>query len=133
MIRRPPRSTLFPYTTLFRSMPQTVEAIDHARAAKLPIVVAVNKIDLPDADPTRVLTELTQHNLVPEDFGGEVGTVQVSAREGLGIDDLLERLILEADVLELQADPNGPAEGVIIEAQLDPGKGPVATVLVDSG
>ena len=114
-------------------MPQTVEAIDHAKAAGLPIIVAVNKIDLPDADPTRVLTELTQYGLVPEDFGGDVGTVQVSAKEGLGVDDLLERIVLEADVLELNADPNGQAEGVIIEARLDPGKGPVASVLIDSG
>lgn len=114
-------------------MPQTVEAIDHAKAAGVPIIVAVNKIDLPDADPTRVLTDLTQHNLIPEDFGGEVGTVQVSAKEKLGIDDLLDRIILEADILELTADPNGPAEGVIVEARLDPGKGPVATVLITSG
>lgn len=114
-------------------MPQTVEAIDHAKAAGLPMVIAVNKIDLEDADPTRVLTDLTQHGIVPEDFGGEVGTVQISARSGLGIDDLLERLLLESEVLELQADANGPAEGVILEARLDPGKGPVATVLIESG
>ncbi|HEU4751879.1 MAG TPA: translation initiation factor IF-2, partial [Armatimonadota bacterium] len=114
-------------------MPQTIEAIDHAKAAGLPMIVAVNKVDLPNADPTRVLTELTQHGIIPEDFGGEVGTVQVSAKEGLGIDDLLERILLEAEVLELTADPNGPAEGVIIEARLDPGKGAVATVLVESG
>lgn len=114
-------------------MPQTVEAIDHAKAAGLPMIVAVNKVDLPDADPTRVLTDLTQHGIVPEDFGGEVGTVQISAKENLGVDDLLERIQLEADVLELVADPNGQAEGVIIEARLDPGKGPVATVLVESG
>jgi translation initiation factor IF-2 len=114
-------------------MPQTIEAIDHAKAAGVPIIVAVNKVDLPDADPTRVLTELTQHNLIPEDFGGEIGTVQVSAKEGLGVDDLLERILLEAEVLELTADSNGPAEGVIIEARLDPGKGPVATVLIESG
>jgi translation initiation factor IF-2 len=114
-------------------MPQTIEAIDHARAAGLPIVVAVNKIDLPNADPTRVLTELTQHGIVSEDFGGETGTIQVSATQGLGIDDLLERLLLESELLELAADPNLPAEGVIIEARLDPGKGPVATVLIDSG
>ncbi len=114
-------------------MPQTLEAIDHAKAANLPMVVAINKIDLPDADPNRVLGELTQHGLVPEDYGGEVGTVQLSAKEGLGVDDLLDRLQLESEVLELTADPNGPAEGVIIEARLDPGKGPVATVLVESG
>lgn len=114
-------------------MPQTVEAIDHAKAANLPIVVAVNKIDLAEADPTRVLTELTQYNLVPEDFGGGVGTVQVSAKDGLGVDDLLARLLLEAELLELTADGNGPAEGVIIEARLDPARGPVASVLVESG
>jgi len=114
-------------------MPQTVEAIDHAKAAGLPMVIAVNKIDLADADPTRVLTDLTQHGIVPEDFGGGVGTVQISARDGLGIDDLLERIQLEAELLELTADANGPAEGVILEARLDPGKGPVATVLVESG
>lgn len=114
-------------------MPQTIEAIDHAKAAKVPMIVAVNKIDLAEADPTRVLTELTQHGIVPEDFGGETGTVQISAKQNLGVDDLLERIMLEADVLELQADPNGPAEGVIIEARLDPGKGPVASVLVESG
>ena len=114
-------------------MPQTIEAIDHALAGGLPIVVAVNKIDLPDADPNRVLTDLTQHNIIAEEFGGSTGTVQISAKEKLGIDDLLERLLLEADLLELQADPNGPAEGVIVEAKLDPHKGPVATVLIDTG
>jgi translation initiation factor IF-2 len=114
-------------------MPQTIEAIDHAKAAGVPMIIAVNKIDLPNADPTRVLTELTQHNIIPEDFGGEIGTVQISAKEGLGIDDLLERVLLEADVLELVADANGPAEGVIIEARLDPAKGPVATVLIEGG
>jgi translation initiation factor IF-2 len=114
-------------------MPQTIEAIDHAKAAGLPMVVAVNKIDLPNADPTRVLTELTQHGVVPEDFGGDVGTIQVSAKDGLGVDDLLERLLLEAEILALTADANTPAEGIIIEAKLDPARGPVATVLVDTG
>jgi translation initiation factor IF-2 len=114
-------------------MPQTIEAIDHAKAAGLPIIVAVNKCDLAEADPTRVLTELTQHGIVPEDFGGDVACIQISARERLGLDDLLERIQLEADLLELTADPNGPGEGVIIEAKLDPGKGPVATVLVETG
>ncbi|MFN3649396.1 MAG: translation initiation factor IF-2 [Armatimonadota bacterium] len=114
-------------------MPQTVEAIDHAKAAGLPMVVAVNKVDLEDANPDRVLTELTQHGIVPEDYGGETGTVQISAKQGLGIDDLLDRLQLEAELLELTADANGPAEGVILEARLDPGRGPVATVLVESG
>lgn len=114
-------------------MPQTLEALDHAKAANLPMVIAINKIDLEDADPTRVLTDLTQHGVVPEDFGGEIGTVQLSAKTGLGVDDLLDRLQLESEILELTADPNGPAEGVIVEARLDTGKGPVATVLVDSG
>jgi translation initiation factor IF-2 len=114
-------------------MPQTIEAIDHAKAAGLPMVIAVNKIDLPNADPTRVLTDLTQHGIVPEDFGGEIGTVQISAKDGLGVDDLLERIQLEAEVLELTADANGPAEGVILEARLDPHRGPVATVLVETG
>ena len=114
-------------------MPQTIEAIDHAKAANLPIVVAVNKIDLDDADPTRVLTDLTTHGIVPEDFGGETAAVQISAKTGLGVDDLLERLLLEAEVLELSADANLPAEGAIIEARLDTGRGPVATVLVETG
>jgi len=114
-------------------MPQTIEAIDHAKAAKIPLVVAVNKIDVPNADPNRVLTDLTQYGLLPEDFGGSTGTVQISAKLGTGVDTLLERLLLEAELLELSADPSGPAEGVIIEARLDPGKGPVATVLIESG
>lgn len=114
-------------------MPQTVEAIDHALAAKVPIVVAVNKMDLEDADATRVLTDLTQHNILTEDFGGDVGTVKISAKTGMGIPELLERLLLEAEFLELQADANGPAEGVILEARLDTGKGPVATVMIESG
>ncbi len=114
-------------------MPQTVEAIDHAKAAKLPIVIAVNKIDLAEADPNRVLTDLTQHGIVVEDFGGDVAAIQISAKSGLGVDDLLARLALEADILELSADANGPAEGVILEARLDTGKGPVATVMVESG
>src|SRR5207302_9164958 len=80
-----------------------------------------------------LLTDLTQHGIVPEDFGGNVGTVQISAKDGLGVDDLLERIQLESELLELTADANGPAEGVILEARLDPGKGPVATVLVESG
>jgi translation initiation factor IF-2 len=114
-------------------MPQTVEAIDHAKAANIPMVVAINKTDLEEADPMRVLTDLTQHGIVTEDFGGEIGAVRLSAKTGEGIDTLLERLQLEAEILELTADPNGQAEGVILEARLDPGKGPLATVLVESG
>jgi len=114
-------------------MPQTREAIDHARAAGIPMVVAINKIDLEEADPNRVMTELTSCDVVVEDFGGDIGCVQLSAATGLGVDDLLDRLELESELLELKADPTGPAEGVIIEARLDPGRGPVATVLIDSG
>ena len=114
-------------------MPQTIEAIDHARAAGIPIVVVINKIDLDDADPNRVLGELAQNNLLSEDYGGDVGCIQLSARDGLGVDDLLERLLLEAEVLELSADPSGSAEGVILEARLDAGKGPMATVLIQNG
>jgi translation initiation factor IF-2 len=114
-------------------MPQTVEAIDHAKAANIPMVVAINKTDLEEADPMRVLTDLTQHGIVTEDFGGNIGAVRLSAKTGEGIDTLLERLQLEAEILELTADPNGQAEGVILEARLDPGKGPLATVLVESG
>jgi translation initiation factor IF-2 len=114
-------------------MPQTVEAIKHAKAAKVPIIVAVNKIDKPEAKPERVMQQLTEHGLVPEDWGGETMMVPVSARKGTGIDDLLERILLQADVLELRANPDRRAEGTIVEAELDKGRGPVATFLVQSG
>ncbi len=114
-------------------MPQTVEAIDHARAAKVPILVAINKCDLPGADPLRVRQRLTEHNLVVEDFGGKVQTVEVSAKKGEGLDKLLETVLLEAEMLELKANPDRRAEGVVVEAYLDRGKGPVATVLVQRG
>ncbi|MEY3020119.1 MAG: hypothetical protein RLZZ272_1103, partial [Actinomycetota bacterium] len=114
-------------------MPQTVEAISHAKAAGVPIVVAVNKVDLPEADPTRVKSQLVEHGLVPEDFGGDVATVDVSAKTGQGLDDLLEVVLLQADVLELKADPDKDARGRVIEAHLDRGRGPVATVLVQAG
>ncbi|MAE71360.1 MAG: translation initiation factor IF-2 [Gemmatimonadetes bacterium] len=114
-------------------MPQTVEAIDHARAAKVPIVVAINKCDLPGADPLRVRQRLTEHNLVVEDFGGKVQAVEVSAKKGEGLDRLLETVLLEAEMLELKANPDRRAEGVVVEAYLDKGKGPVATVLVERG
>ncbi len=114
-------------------MPQTVEAIEHAQAAEVPIVVAVNKVDLPDSDPDRVRQRLTEHNLVPEEFGGDVICVNVSAKTGEGIDQLIEMLSLQAEVLELHADPERRAKGVVIEARLDKGRGAVATVLVQEG
>jgi translation initiation factor IF-2 len=114
-------------------MPQTVEAISHAKNAGVPIVVAVNKVDLPDANPMRVKQDLLQHGIVLEDFGGEVMSVEVSAKKGHGMDELLERVLLQADLLELRANPAREAMGTVIEAQLDIGKGPVATVLVTNG
>ncbi len=114
-------------------MPQTVEAIGHAKSAGVPIVVAVNKIDREDADPTRVMQQLGEHGLVPEAWGGDTIMVEVSALEGLGVDDLLEHLVLLAEVLELKANPEAPARGIVLEANLDIGRGPVATVLVQAG
>jgi translation initiation factor IF-2 len=114
-------------------MPQTVEAIEHAQAAGCPIVVAVNKCDLPDADPEKARQRLTEHNLVPEDFGGDVICVNVSAKTGEGIDTLLEMLGLQAEVLELKADSTKRASGVVLEARLDKGRGPVATLIVQDG
>ena len=113
--------------------PQTVEAMNHALSAKVPIVVAINKIDLPDADPDKVLLNMQQNGLTSEDWGGDVGTVRVSAKTGEGIDDLLERILLEAQMLELKANPKGPADGVVLEAQLEQGFGPTAHVLVQDG
>jgi translation initiation factor IF-2 len=114
-------------------MPQTVEAIQHARASDVPLLVAVNKIDKPEANPDRVMQELTQNDVVPEEWGGDTMIVKVSAKSGEGIDDLLEALLLQAEVLELSAPTGGPARGTIVESQLDKGRGPVATVLVQSG
>ena len=114
-------------------MPQTEEAIDHARAAEVPIVVAINKMDLPGADPERVKRQLSQHNLLVEDWGGDIISVPVSARTGEGIDDLLENILILSEISEFRANPNRPASGVIIEAKLDRKRGPVATVLVQSG
>ncbi len=114
-------------------MPQTIEAINHARAAEVPIIVAVNKIDKAGADPDRVLTQLTEHNLVPEEWGGDTITVKVSALQGTGIDELLEYIWLLADLKDLRANPKAEASGVVIEANLDKGKGPVATLLVQNG
>lgn len=114
-------------------MPQTIEAINHAKAAGVPMVVAVNKIDVEGAQPDRVKTELTQHGVVSDDWGGDTMVVPVSARTGEGLDQLLEAIVLQAQLLELQANPDRPAQGVIIEAKLDKGRGPVATVLVKRG
>jgi translation initiation factor IF-2 len=115
-------------------MPQTRESISHARAAEVPIVVAVNKIDLPDSNPDRVLAELAQEGLQPAEWGGDVEVSRVSAREGTGLDDLLERILLVGDALvDLRANPNADASGPVIESRLDVGRGPVATVLVQRG
>ncbi len=114
-------------------MPQTVEAIQHARAAEVPIVVAVNKIDKADADPDRVRNDLAKHNVLPEDWGGDTLFVHVSARTGQGIDQLLDSISLQADVLELKAAPTGPAAGVVVESSMEKGRGAVATVLVKRG
>jgi translation initiation factor IF-2 len=114
-------------------MPQTKEAISHAKAAGVPIVVAMNKIDKPEANPERVKSELVAEQVVPEDFGGESPFVPVSAKTGQGIDELLEQVLLQAEVLELKAPTDAAARGLVIEAKLDKGRGPVATVLVQSG
>ncbi|MFG1174071.1 translation initiation factor IF-2 [Erwiniaceae bacterium CAU 1747] len=114
-------------------MPQTIEAIQHAKAAKVPVVVAVNKCDKPEADPDRVKNELTQYGIIPEEWGGENMFVNVSAKAGTGIDDLLNAILLQAEVLELTAVRQGMASGVVIESFLDKGRGPVATVLVREG
>jgi len=114
-------------------MPQTKEAIAHAKAAGVPIVVAVNKIDKPEANPERVKQELVAEQVVPEEYGGDSPFIHVSAKTGIGIDDLLENVLLQAEVLELKAPVNAPAKGLVIEARLDKGRGPVATILVQSG
>ena len=114
-------------------MPQTIEAIQHAKAAEVPIVVAVNKIDKPEADPDRVKTELARYNVMYEDWGGDSQFVHVSAKSGEGIDDLLEAILIQSEVLELKAVVDGMASGVVIESFLDKGRGPVATVLVQEG
>jgi translation initiation factor IF-2 len=114
-------------------MPQTIEAINHAKAAEVPLVVAINKIDKNEANPEKVKRELLQHGVVPEEFGGDAPFVAVSAKTGEGVDSLLEHVLLQAEVLELKAPVEAPAKGVVIEARLDKGRGPVATVLVQSG
>jgi translation initiation factor IF-2 len=114
-------------------MPQTIEAIHHAQAAKVPLVVALNKIDKPEANPERVKQELAVHAVLPEEYGGEAQFVEVSAKTGVGIDTLLERVLLQAEVLELKATRDAPAKGLVIESRLDKGRGPLATILVQSG
>ena len=114
-------------------MPQTEEAIQHAKAAKVPIVVAVNKIDKPEADPDKVISELAQRDVIPESWGGDVMFVNVSAKTGEGVADLLDAVLLQSEVLELEAFAEGLAEGVVIESRLEKGRGPVATVLVQNG
>ena len=114
-------------------MPQTIEAINHARAANVPILVVVNKMDKPEADPERVKRELANHGLIPEEWGGQTIYVATSAKKGTGIDQLLEMTALQSEILELKANPNRAARGVIIESRLDRGRGPVATVLIQNG
>jgi translation initiation factor IF-2 len=114
-------------------MPQTVEAINHAKAAGVPIIVAINKVDLPGADPERVKRQLSEHGLLIEEWGGDVIALPVSAKTGEGVQDLLEHIILVAELLELKADPGRPAVGTIIESELDPRRGPMATVIVQNG
>ena len=113
--------------------PQTIEAISHAKAAGIEVIVAINKIDKPSANPERVKQELTEYELIPEDWGGTTLVVPVSAHTGEGIDELLETILLQAEICELKANPNRKARGLVIEAQLDKGRGPVATVLVQKG
>jgi len=114
-------------------MPQTIEAIQHARAAEVPIIVAVNKMDKPEADPDRVKSELSNYDVIAEDWGGDVMFAPISAKQGTGIDDLLESILLQAEVLELKAPVNCPAKGIIIESKLDKGRGPVASILIQQG
>ena len=114
-------------------MPQTIEAIDHSKAAGVPIVIAINKIDKPNARPERIKQQLIEHGLTPEELGGKTLCVEISATERRGLEELLESLLLEAEILEIKANPDRPAQGVIIEARLDKGRGPVATVLIKKG
>ena len=114
-------------------MPQTIEAINHAKAAEVPIIVAVNKIDKPEANPARIRQQLSEHGLVPEEWGGQTIFTEVSAKKRIGIETLLEMVLLQSEVMELRANPNRAGKGVIVEAKLDKGRGPVATVLVQTG
>ncbi len=114
-------------------MPQTIEAINHAKAANIPIIVAVNKMDKPGANPDRILTQLTEHDLVPSEWGGDTEVCRISAKTGMGIDELLETVILTAELQDLKANPNRAAKGTVIEARLDKTRGPIATLLVQNG
>jgi translation initiation factor IF-2 len=114
-------------------MPQTIEAINHAQAADVPIVVAINKMDLPEADPQRVMAELAEHNVLVEQYGGNVQVAEVSAETGQGVDDLMEKVVLQSEIMELKANPDREADGVIIESRLEKGRGNVITVLVQNG
>lgn len=114
-------------------MPQTVEAINHAKAAHTPIIVAVNKVDKPGANPNRVIEELAQYELIPEDWGGDTIFVNISAKFGKNIDELLDMILLQAEMMELKANPDQNAAGSVVEARLDQGRGPVATLLVQQG
>lgn len=113
--------------------PQTIEAIQHAKAAKVPLIVAINKMDKPEVDPDRVMTELTQHEVIPEDWGGDTQCVKISAKTGQGVEQLLDCIVLLAEILDLKAHVDGAAKGIVLESRLDKGRGPVATVLVQSG
>ncbi|WP_029135013.1 translation initiation factor IF-2 [Sedimenticola selenatireducens] len=113
--------------------PQTVEAIQHSKAAGVPMIIAINKMDKPEANPDRVKQELTQHEVIPEDWGGDTQFIEVSAKTGDGVDSLLDAILLQAEVLELTAVEDGPARGIVVESSLDKGRGPVATILVQSG
>ena len=114
-------------------MPQTIESINHAKAAEIPLIVAINKMDKPHADPERIKSQLTEHGLLPEDWGGDTIICPISAKTGMGVDDLLEMVTLKAEMQELKANPNRAAAGAVIEARLDKGRGPVATLLVQNG
>ena len=114
-------------------MPQTREAINHAKAAGVPIIVAVNKIDRPDANPERVKKQLMEFELLPENLGGDTIFVELSAKEKTGIQDLLEMIVIQSEMLELRANPNKLARGIVVEATLDRGRGPIATVLINEG
>ena len=114
-------------------MPQTIEAINHSKAAKTPLIVAINKIDKPEANSEKVKNELMNHEVIPEELGGDSMFIELSAKTGQGIDDLLDAILLQAEVLELKAPTNTPAKGIVVEARLDKGRGPVATILIQSG